>query len=171
MNKLIKNILYTIVILLVILASCTRYTHTKEELIVRGINNLNADILLHVSTNIGEKSKILATNKSDSIIFLNEQFLEVGIFERLEMELDYMVNSIDYNIYNISDTTSIIYSTLHNDQIEQFNKNLLIEDIAFTSYYERTKRETITIDSTLLPIFKKDYGMLELFKEYYKAEE
>ena len=167
MNKLIKNILYTIVISLLILVSCTRYTHTKEELIVRGINNLNADILLHVSTNIGEESKILEKNKSDSIIFLNEQFVEVGYFERFEMELDYMVNSIDYNIYNISDTTSIIYSTLSNDEIELFNRNFIIEDIEFTSYYERIKRETITIDSTLLPIFKKDYSMLEQFKEYY----
>ena len=168
MNKLIKNILYTFVISLLILVSCTRYTHTKEELIVRGINNLNADILLHVSTNIGEESKILEKNKSDSIIFLNEQFVEVGYFERLEMYIDYMVNSIDYNIYNISDTTCIIYSTLSDDEIELFNKNFIIEDIEFTSYYERIKRETITIDSTLLPIFKKDYSMLEQFKEYYE---
>lgn len=153
---------------LLILVSCTRYTHTKEELIVRGINNLNTEVLIYVSTNIGEESKILEKNKSDSIIFLNEQFVEVGYFERLEMELDYMVNSIDYNIYNISDTTNIIYSTLSNDEIELFNKNFIIEDIEFTSYYERIKRETITIDSTLLPIFKKDYGMLEQFKEYYE---
>ena len=102
---------------LLILVSCTRYTHTKEELIVRGINNLNADILLHVSTNIGEEGKILEKNKSDSIIFLNEQFVEVGYFERLEMYIDYMVNSIDYNIYNNSDTTCIIYSTLSDDEI------------------------------------------------------
>ena len=133
MNKLIKNILYTFVILLVILVSCTRYTHTKEELIVRGINNLNTEVLLHISTNIGEESKILEKNKSDSIIFLNEQFVEVGYFERLEMYIDYMVNSIDYNIYNISDTTSMIYSTMSDDEIELFKNNCIIENIEFTS--------------------------------------
>ena len=51
-------------------------------------------------------------------------------------------------------------------------KKLFIDNVKQTqteyNYLYTHNIDTLTIDSTLLPIFKKDYGMLEQFKEYYQ---
>jgi len=81
----------------------------------------------------------------------------------------------DFYVYNISDTTSIHWQNFYsgyepgNEQITDIFKLYTKEVIdsennefnAITNYY-------LTVNDTLLKLMKKDYSMLERFKEYYQ---
>jgi len=89
------------------------------------------------------------------------------------------VGLLSISIYNLSDTMNIdwnlgeiynfYYSSLpinHNDSIVK--KSLLIIDYnthgALNMYYK------VSITDTLLTLFKKNYSMLEKFKDYYSSK-
>ena len=97
----------------------------------------------------------------------NEQVFDSGLFGHNEISNEYMVKFNNYHIYNINDTTSLEYSSCDSIERNILNKNLNTTFYSYSLYSEKYYC-ILTIDSTLLPIFKKDYGMLEQFSEYYE---
>ena len=63
-----------------------------------------------------------------------------------------------------------MWSQSYYSEIEKeiFRNHLETKKRKINSEFNYTDYEVFTIDSTLLPIFKKDYSMLEQFKEYYE---
>ena len=76
----------------------------------------------------------------------------------------------DLKLYNLTDTTYSIYSEICQNEVEEeiYRNHIKAGERITISEFNYIDREYFTIDSTLLPIFKKDYGMLEQFSEYYE---
>ncbi len=74
------------------------------------------------------------------------------------------------NLYNISDTTSLGWSSLTgpNGIYTRFGKNINNTSFRDDDYSTFTGDYYLTIDNDLLSLMKKDYGMLEKFKEHYQ---
>ena len=145
--------------------SCTKEYLIREKYLVKIENHINDSLFITIKTNINEMNTHLVGFQTDSILWETEQIIEeeFSYISRLQL-----INIDDYMVFNINDTTSIIYSQLNNEEISLFNEKIDIHSIEIHTRFNTTKRETLTIDSTLLPIFKKDYSMLEQFKEYYE---
>ena len=145
--------------------SCTKEYLIKETFVLKIENQINESLFITIKTNINEGNTHLVGFQTDSILWETEQIIEeeFSYISRLQL-----ITIDDYMIFNINDTTSIIYTQLNNEEISLLNEKIDIHSIDVHTRFSTTKRETLTIDSTLLPIFKKDYRMLEQFKEYYK---
>lgn len=166
MNKLIQNIIiFTSSILF--LTSCEKLVHTKYELEVVFDNKISTIVNVEVLTNVERNNTFIDAYKKDSLYFINEQIFDAGIFGRNEIYEEYMVIFNDYLIFNLNDTSKIEYSSCTSTERDILNRKLNTNFIKYSLYSEKNYC-TLTIDSTLLPIFKKDYNMLEQFKEYYK---
>ncbi len=166
MNKLIKNIIiFTSSILF--LTSCERLVHTKYELEVVFDNKISTIVNVEVLTNIERNNTFIDIHKKDSLYFINEQMFDSGFFGGNEINEEYMVVFKDYFIFNLIDTAKIEYSSCTSTERSILDRKLNTNFITH-SLYSGKNYCTLTIDSTLLPIFKKDYGMLEQFKEYYE---
>ena len=76
---------------------------------------------------------------------------------------------ISTNIYNITDTTSLGWSFLWGDDgiYTHFGKNINNTSFKDDDYYTFTGDYYLTVDDELLSLMKKDYTMLDKFKEYY----
>jgi hypothetical protein len=162
-----KHTIALIFLILSLFTSCERLVHTKYELEVVFDNQIETLVNAEVITNVGNKNIFITGNNVDSVSIINEQVFDSGLFGHNEISNEYMVNFNNYHIYNINDTTSLEYSSC--DSIEQ---NILDKNSNTTfyrySFYSEKYYCILTIDSTLLPIFKKDYNMLDLFSEYYE---
>ena len=145
--------------------SCTKEYLIKETFVLKIENQINESLFITIKTNINEGNTHLVGFQTDSILWETEQIIEeeFSYISRLQL-----ITIDDYMIFNINDTTSIIYTQLNNEEISLLNEKIDIHSIDVHTRFSTTKRETLTIDSTLLPIFKKDYSMLEQFKEYYE---
>jgi hypothetical protein len=167
-----KFTIVSVFIILLLLTSCKKFVHTRDELILYVDNKLERNFVCLIETNVGEKLLHLKNNEGDSLIFVNEQMVETSIFGLSELNDEQMVILLETGLYNISDTTYFKWTEIRENEYE---KEIYYEHLSTThkenSHLNYTSYRNLTIDSTLLPIFKKDYGMLELFKEYYKAEE
>ena len=157
-------------IILFILTSCEKVVYVKDELIIYTENKLDKSFIIVYETNIGEKQAYIDSYNKDTLIFKSEQMLEVAALEVYELELNHRIQISDIKIYNISDTTYSMWSQSYYSEIEKeiFRNHLETKKRKINSEFNYTDYEVFTIDSTLLPIFKKDYGMLEQFSEYYK---
>ena len=145
--------------------SCTKEYLIKETFVLKIENQINESLFITIKTNINEGNTHLVGFQTDSILWETEQIIEeeFSYISRLRL-----ITIDDYMIFNINDTTSIISTQLNNEEISFLVEKIYVHSIDVHTRFSTTKRETLTIDSTLLPIFKKDYGMLELFSEYYE---
>ena len=165
-NKFIRTI--SLVFIALFYSSCSKEYLIREKLVVEIENQINDTLFVSIKTNIIERNVHLAGFQKDSIYFEAEQIVEeeFSFISRLRL-----ITIDEYMIFNFNDTTSIIYSQLSNEELSLFNDKIDFHNIEVHTRFSTTKRETLTIDSTLLPIFKKDYTMLEKFEEYYKGKE
>ena len=165
-----KFTIVSIFIILFLLTSCRKFVHTRDELILYVDNKLERNFVCLIETNVGEKLLHLKNNEGDSLIFVNEQMVETSIFGMSELEKEQMVILLDTKIYNITDTSRIIWSEIQEIESDReiYLSKLNMHNCMIYSHLNNSEQYTLTIDSTLLPIFKKDYGMLEQFKEYYE---
>lgn len=171
MENLIK---YLILWMLIItpLTSCERLIHTRDELIINIDNRLDKEFLVVFDTNIETKQVIVKNKEKTTLDFVNEQMVEVDFMGLSELNDEQMVILLETGLYNISDTTYFKWTEIRENEYE---KEIYYEHLSTThkenSHLNYTSYRNLTIDSTLLPIFKKDYNMLEQFSEYYKKEE
>lgn len=161
---------YIILIFITILTSCGEVIYVKDEFNISFVNNLEKTFLLICETNLSSKQLYLSKNNNDSLSFYSEGMLEIGSLEIHEIELARRIYLSDLKLYNLTDTTYSIYSEICQNEVEEeiYRNHIKAGERVIISEYNYIDREYFTIDSTLLPIFKKDYGMLEQFKEYYE---
>ena len=168
MKKLTRCLLFLSILILI---SCERLVPTRNELIVYIDNALDKSFICFYETNFGEKESLINNQEIDSMVFINEQIIDISFLGK--GNYDYEPTEIvmqNIKLYNITDTSNVEYSKLSNENINILF-NHYSSDLEVHYGYNSTTRDTLTIDSTLLPIFKKDYNMLEQFSEYYKKEE
>ena len=167
MKNLIESIIIGVIIIMPF-SSCERLVHARNELVVYVENKLDKPFMCNCITNFGEKQIFIDSFEIDSMLFVNEQIIDISFLGK--GEYDYEPTEIIPNniiVRNITDTTNFELLKLNDDEINIFNSHYVSYlDVLYG--YNSTIRDTLTIDSTLLPIFKRDYTMLEEFKEYYK---
>ena len=168
MKNLIKHIVIWIFIAIPFV-SCEKLVQTREELIINVENKLDKEIIFICETNIGTKQIYINELESATINFVNEQMVEVDFMGLSDLGEEQRVITKDTKLYNLTDTTYFKWSEIYNNEIE---KDIYFQHVKMThtenAHLNYTRCDTLTIDSTLLPIFKKDYSMLEQFSEYYK---
>ena len=161
---------YIILIFITILTSCGEVIYVKDEFNISFVNNLEKTFLLICETNLSSKQLYLSKNNNDSLSFYSEGMLEIGSLEIHKIELAKRIYLSDLKLYNLTDTTYSIYSEIYQNEVEEeiYRNHIKAGERITISEFNYIDREYFTIDSTLLPIFKKDYNMLEQFSEYYK---
>lgn len=168
MKTYIKYIILWVVVTIPFV-SCERFVNTREELIINVNNKTNKEFILIYETNIGTKQIYINDQETVSINFVNEQIVEVDFMGLTDLREEQSVITHDMQLYNLTDTTYFKWSEISENEIE---KEIYYQHMEMihkrNSHLNYTLYDTLTIDSTLLPIFKKDYGMLEQFSEYYK---
>ena len=164
---------YIILIFMTTFISCGKIIHVKDELVFSVENNLDKKFVVICETNVSKEQLNISEQGNDSLSFYSEGMLEIGSLEIHEIELARRIYLSDLKIYNLTDTTYSIYSESCENEIENkiYSNHIKADERIIISEYNYIDREYFTIDSTLLPIFKKDYNMLEQFKEYYNEKE
>ena len=152
------------VILLAVLLCCTRQNYTKHTRCLDIISLVESDIACVLLSDDSKVTSFLCDKKRDTISLYKERF---GEYEFTDEEL---YSNFSLSVYNLTDTTSFLKSSANEDEIVVLYNHFDLYDVDYgvsrpNIFYDAY---TLTIDSTLLPIFKKDYSMLEQFSEYYK---
>lgn len=164
MRQLTLNKIALLCFALTIFISCEKRNYTKHTRHIEISKKIDADMVCVVSSIEDKESISLYGNKQGTLKIVRERFKK-GSFSDDEIHSNFFMS-----IYNLTDTTSFLQKNATNEDARIFYKHFDLYDVD----YEDTKVNhfydayTLTIDSTLLPIFKKDYGMLEQFSEYYE---
>ena len=83
------------------------------------------------------------------------------------------INEISIELYNLTDTSSyqLNYSIVETDADYTFTQHTELQVLPQEACkWCITDSLALTINESLLPIFTKDYSMLEQFSEYYDNE-
>jgi hypothetical protein len=160
-----------IIFLFILLCRCTEpadYFAIDNFVYYQRVDN---KIIVVKITEIDRKS----INKYDTLEFHFNKSIYDSLFLSSRVKTGSVVRGYEhpidlYGIFNISDTTSYIYYQL--DSLNNIISYPTLYSIHFKELnngiygYENT--HTINISSESLRFFKKDYSMLERFKEYYQ---
>ena len=140
---------------------CTR--HTREYVVS---NTIPLDMYFTVYTDAGADTLFLNQKGDASMIMDKQSCRTFGTY----FSYDDYLNEINIGLYNLSDTTSyqLDYSITDTKEDSLFMDHVVFSDDVVHDTWCVSDSFVLTIDSTLLPIFKKDYSMLEQFSEYYK---
>ena len=161
-----KNILLS-VFAAIFLTACTYELNLTHD--VRRIyeNKLEKHLICTQETDIGYKDVSVLSCDTASIQFIKHTTMEtypggnIGTYHYIEFFKEC--------IFILDDTCS--YCLNYKEELSD-NDKLFLDKVKQTqteyNYLYTHNIDTLTIDSTLLQIFKKDYGMLEQFKEYYQ---
>jgi hypothetical protein len=161
---------YIGILLLILLSSCREDFYTQHIRTYRVINNLSSRFILNIQTDYTEKSFITNGNEINTCVIDKNRCRSSGFLNAYFNEED-LIYEYNFSLYNILDTSS--YSLeyyIFDEKIDSiFDEHLYLDFLnEEVSNLRVVDTLTLTIDSTLLPIFKKDYSMLEQFKEYYE---
>ncbi len=161
---------YIGILLLFLLSSCKEDFCTQHIRTYRVINNLSSRFILNIQTDYTEKSFITNGNEINTCVIDKNRCRSSGFLYAYFNEED-LIYEYNFSLYNILDTSS--YSLeyyIFDEKIDSiFDEHLYLDFLnEEVSNLRVVDTLTLTIDSTLLPIFKKDYCMLEQFKEYYE---
>ena len=115
------------------------------------------------------------TSDLDTLSFYSDGISDMPVFEWIVTAIfNSQRNAVIFvyktNLYNISDTTSLGWSSLtgSNGIYTRFGKNINNTSFKDDDYSTFTGDYYLTIDNELLSLMKKDYTMLDKFKVYYK---
>lgn len=115
------------------------------------------------------------TGNLDTLSFYSDGISDMPVFEWIVTAIfNSQRNAVIFvyktNLYNISDTTSLGWTSLtgSNGIYTRFGKNINNTSFKDDEYSTFTSDYYLTIDNELLSLMKKDYTMLDKFKEYYK---
>ncbi len=112
----------------------------------------------------------------DTLSFYSDGLSDKTMFEwivtaKFNSSRNVTMSVIHTNIYNITDTTSLGWSPLWgeiNGVYARFGESTNHTSFKDGEYLTSKGDYYLTIDDELLSLMKKDYTMLDKFKEYYK---
>ncbi len=161
-----KNILYAVIVLL--LLSCCFPTIKREESYY--ITNTTGKKLIHqimyYNAEGGKGLDTLSFYSSGTSAEAEFEWMVTGTYNA-QKPIDVVSKT---NIYNLSDTTSLGWSHAWsvNGIYTRFAKKTDVQSYKDNEYKVEKLNVYLTIDDELLSLMKKDYTMLDKFKEYYK---
>lgn len=160
-----KNILLSVFVA-VFLTACSQELNLIHDVRTIYENKLEKDLVCTQVTDVGNKEVLVSSCDTASIQFIKYTTMEtypggnIGTYHYIEFFKEC--------IFILDDTCS--YCLNYKEEMSD-NDKLYLERVKQTpttgDYLCTYNIDTMVIDSTLLQIFKKDYGMLERFKEYY----
>ena len=160
-----KNIIISI-ISIIFLTACSHELNLIHDVCTIYENKLEKHLICTQETDLGTKIVSVLPNDSASIHFLKNTKMKIlpggniGTYHHIEFYKEC--------IFILDDTCS--YCLKYQESLsenDEFYLNKIRKTPTNDDYLSTINIDTLTIDSTLLPIFKKDYNMLEQFKEYY----
>ena len=163
-----RKIFYCFIVLL-FLISCegTHIMHKHSYYII----NKSGKKLIHQIY----RSQFEFSTGTDTLSFYSNGASYITEFEWIAIAKFYSQRNIlitvdGTDIFNISDTTSLGKSSLWSPDgiYTKFGKNINNTSFKDGDYYTFTGDYYLTIDNELLSLMKKDYTMLDKFKEYYQ---
>ena len=161
-----KNIIISI-ISIIFLTACSYEVNLIHDVCTIYENKLEKHLICTQETDLGTKIVSVLPNDTASIHFLKNTKMKIlpggniGTYHHIEFYKEC--------IFILDDTCS--YCLKYQESLsenDEFYLNKIRKTPTNDDYFSTINIDTLTIDSTLLPIFKKDYGMLEQFKEYYE---
>ena len=158
MNKIIY---FSIVLSCMIFTSCDRTGVAENIFEDKVINQTNKELFNIVYFAIGHDSAYCHANDSVSLIFIKKVNWSMPFIGPYEIDEGEYPEPIKAFIFNLSDTTSIRPEY----EITEEDRKLIISKFEF---HTRRRINTVYITDSYLTLFKKDYTMLDRFKEYYK---
>lgn len=146
--------------------SCVRNKYVDNILEERYINRTNKDFFCIFYTTHGADSAFCGKYDTISLIFKHTFFTDfppVGPYALDEGEYPSGINAI---IYSLTDTTKYI-----SDYVDDMTEEEIKEAIRSDWYFGfRHEINTLYLTDEFLKFFRKDYTMLNRFKDYYQAE-
>lgn len=161
-----KNIIISI-ISIIFLTACSHEVNLIHDVCTIYENKLEKHLICTQETDLGTKIVSVLPNDTASIHFLKNTKMKIlpggniGTYHHIEFYKEC--------IFILDDTCS--YCLKYQESLsenDEFYLNKIRKTPTNDDYLSTINIDTLTIDSTLLPIFKKDYSMLEQFKEYYE---
>ena len=159
---------YIGILLLILLSSCNDDYCTQHYRTYNVNNNLHSKFIFYIHTDISDKYIYVGGHDTNMSIIEKEHCRKSGFINAHFGDDDYIYEYC-FSIYNISDTSSYnLEYYIYDEKSDSIFKEHLYFSDKETTNLRVVDTLSLTIDSTLLPIFKKDYNMLEQFKEYYE---
>lgn len=158
MNKI--NLILTLLSAL-LLSSCDR-TGVADNIFEDKLVNQTSKELFYVSYfDVKNDSAFCHANDSVSLIFVKQVHWSMPFIGPYYIDEGEYPNPIKSFIYNLSDTTLLVPEYILSEE----DKKLIITKFKFE---QRKRIYSVYVTDNYLTLFKKDYTMLDKFKEYYK---
>ena len=152
---------------IIFLTTCTHEVNLMHDVRTIYENKLGKYLICTQQTDLGYKIVSVLPSDTTSIHFVKNTSMKIipggniGTYHHVEF--------YEECIYILDDTCS--YCLKYQENLSE-NDIFYLDKMKHTptndDYLHTINIDSVTIDSTLLPIFKKDYNMLEQFSEYYK---
>jgi len=169
-----KHIIFNLLVIIFVLPSCDPPSQriTNNHYITNETNKQIVHKLFIDDSLIKEDSLVFSVNGLSDSLFE----WEVTCVKGNVINGGSVINYSSFVIYNITDTTSLLWKDFYRGY--ELNMQKLPQYFRSdngTSVYDKNKHEDnwivnyyLTINDSLLLLMKKDYTMLDMFKEYYK---
>jgi hypothetical protein len=158
--------------LLLLFLACEKERIVSSETIFEVENRSTKTVVHSVKTEVGDNSLYLKPQDIKTMSFRKEEKRVVETYPMGEnlFDLVKLIDRYERALYNISDTSKYVrisgLASSQQDSLFDASKHEVLEGDVFN----RVNRVTVQITDSLLTITKKDYTMLDKFKEYYAHE-
>jgi hypothetical protein len=158
--------------LLLLFSACEKERIVSSEIIFEVENRSTKTVVYSVKTEVGDNSLYINTQDIKKMSFRKEEKRVVETYPMGEnlFDLVKLVGCYEQALDNISDTSKYVrisgLASSQQDSLFDASQHEVLEGDVFN----RVNRVTIQITDSLLTITKKDYTMLDKFKEYYAHE-
>ncbi len=161
-----------LMLFLLLFVSCADKVEYSDTQIVTLINYTDNDVIYYFESDFGNDTLSINGKGFDNYIFTDKRIIETSFLgvDRKRIFPTHLIYC--HELYNLTDTTSYIlnikekydYNKLDSIYLEHFDKNLVVSGDNINSILE----SKIIYDIWVNRILKKDFTMLDKFKEYYK---
>jgi hypothetical protein len=131
------------------------------------VNKTNLNLLYIINTNSGNDTIVSKGYDSTVVSFKKYATLSLPLVGPYSINVK-RVEIIEKKIFNFTDTTSYfrIYGTNEMNKLDSIFFSQ-IEFLGSGDAYNIIETEKLIVSEKLFPIMKKDYSMLDRFKQYY----
>lgn len=151
----------SIVLSCMIYTSCDRTGVAENIFEDRVINQTNKELFIISYFDVRNDSAYCHANDSVSLVFIKKVNWSMPFIGPYDIDEGEYPKPIKTFIYNLSDTTLF----RSEDELKEEDEKLIISKYKFET---RRHMQQLYVTVDFFTLFKKDYTMLDRFKEYYK---
>lgn len=148
--------------------SCEKTIDTSSEYWKWLVNETDKVFFYVVHTTVGSDSTFSYDSDSISFYFVKYGTVTPPPIGAYNIDIEKVI-PLTETLYNLTDTSSFLYSgaLVSGDWRDSLYRKCISVNNEGGSFYHDKYMETLVITDTLFSIMKKDYTMLDKFKEYY----